>query len=323
MSRCLIVAEVGLNHNGSVELAHRMLDAIADAGADAAKFQCYRTSDFIGDRTLLYQGRSQYQMFRDYELPDEAWPELKAHCTDIGIMFFATPTSEERLERLLKVGVPMLKNGSDYLGHLPLIRAMARSGLPTVLSTGMATEAEISDAVRAFIGVNGGELTLLHCTSAYPAAPDAVNLRRMQTLKARYSLPVGFSDHTIGTTAAVAAVALGARMVEKHFTLDQGMDGPDHHFSANRIGLRRLVDSIRLVEDMLGSAEIDPGEADGQARHEFMLSCVAARDLPAGHQLERDDIAFRRPGDGLAPKHAPRLLGQRLTDPVSAGELLR
>ncbi len=269
--RCLIVAETGLNHNGSVETAHAMIDAIAEADADAAKFQCYRTSDFVTDRNLLYEGRSQVEMFERCELPDGAWPELQAHCHEVGLMFFATPTSEERLALLVELGVPLLKNGSDYLGHLPLIRAMARSGIPTVLSTGMATEAEIDEAYMAFQNDGGEDLTLMHCTSAYPTPPVEVNLRRIRTLAAEYRVPVGFSDHTVGTTAAVGAVVLGASMVEKHFTLDQHQGGPDHWFSATPVALRVLVEAIRTTEAMLGSPELGPTESEQYGREHFRV----------------------------------------------------
>ncbi len=264
--RCLIVAETGLNHNGSAETAHRMIDAIAEAGADSAKFQCYRTSDFVRDRTLRYEGRSQVEMFERYELPDWVWPELRDHCAEVGLMFFATPTSEERLEFLLELGVPMLKNGSDYLGHLPLIRAMARTGLPTVLACGMAHEDEIAAAVEAFEGAGGEHLTLLHCTSNYPAVAEDVHLRKMLTLRTRFSYPVGLSDHTGGAVAAVGAVAYGGMMVEKHFTLDRNQPGPDHHFSADPFDLTMLVECVRLVEPMIGDWELGPTESEQASR---------------------------------------------------------
>ncbi len=264
--RCLIVAETSLNHNGSVETAHRMIDAIIEAGADAAKFQCYTTSDFVTDPGLTYHGRSQVEMFDAYRLPDEAWPELHDHCAEVGLMFFATPTSEERLEFLLELGVPMLKNGSDYLGHLPLIRAMARTGLPTVLACGMALEEEIAAAVEAFEGGGGEHLTLLHCTSTYPAAAEDVHLRKMLTLRNRFSYPVGLSDHTIGSLAAVGAVMYGGMMVEKHFTLDCSQDGPDHHFSADPFLLDTLVECVRRAELMTGDWELGPTESEQSSR---------------------------------------------------------
>jgi N,N'-diacetyllegionaminate synthase len=321
--RCVIVAETGLNHDGNPDRAHAMIDAAADAGADAVKFQAYRTDDFIGDRTLTYNGEPQYDMFTRCELPDEMWPELRDHCADRGVVFFATPTSEERLEFLLDLGVPWLKNGSDYLVHLPLIRAMARTGLPTFLSVGMATEDEINDAVEAFDEAGGGKLTLMHCTSSYPTAATDVNLLRIPALAEAYGTPVGFSDHTTGVLAALAARTLGATIIEKHFTLDQKFPGPDHAFSASPLDLYRLVGMVSAAEEMLGDPKLEPATVEEQSRRDFRLSCAAARDLPAGHTIRRGDIVFQRPGTGIPPAHADALIGARLTAPIPKGALLR
>lgn len=268
----LVVAETGLNHDGDVGRAHAMIDAAADAGADAAKFQCYRTSDFIADRALMYNRQSQAELFGRCELPDEAWPELRDHCRDRGVVFFATPTSEERLEFLVDLGVPMLKNGSDYLGHLPLIRAMAETGLPTILSTGMATRAEVEAALEAFFDGGGHDVTLLVCTSTYPTVPADVHLRRIPALADDYGLPTGFSDHTEGATAAIAAAALGACMVEKHFTLNRASAGPDHAFSADPPQLQWLVTCVRTVEAMLGDEEIRPTLSELESRRLFRVT---------------------------------------------------
>ncbi len=205
-------------------------------------------------------------MFNSYRLPDSAWLELQAHCAEAGLMFFATPTSEERLEFLVELDVPMLKNGSDYLGHLPLIRAMARTGLPTVLGCGMATEDEIRAAVDAFEQAGGQHLTLLHCTSTYPATAEDVHLRKMLTLRTRFSYPVGLSDHTVGPVAAVGAVMYGGMMIEKHFTFDRNEDGPDHWFSANPVSLVRLVEYVRAAEEMVGDWELGPTESEQASR---------------------------------------------------------
>ena len=328
---CLIAAEAGINHNGDLALAHAIIDAAADAGADAVKFQGYRTEDFVADRSLTYeyvsQGRtvveSQYEMFKRCELAPEAWTELRDHCAERGVLFFSTPTSAETLDELLRLGVPLLKNGSDYLGHLPLIRAMARSGVPTVLSTGMATAQEVDAAVAAFHEAGGTELVLLHCTSSYPTSPDDVHLRGITALARRFDVPVGLSDHTEGTVAAVGAVALGACFLEKHFTPDRGLPGPDHRFSSDPAELTELVRAVRTVERQLGEERIGPADSELKARREYRLSCVAARDLPAGTILGEGDVAFRRPGSGLPPSKLEALVGGRLVEDVSAGAQLR
>jgi N,N'-diacetyllegionaminate synthase len=325
---CFIAAEIGINHNGDLALAHAMIQAAARAGADGVKFQNYRTTDFIADRTLRYQYEwngarvevSQYDMFKRCELDRAALVQLAVWCDDAGVVFFSTPTSDETLDDLVHAGSPLIKNGSDYLTNVALIAAMARTGLPTVLSTGMATPDEIDDAVGAFREAGGRELVLTHCTSAYPTPDDEVNLARIPALAARYGCAVGFSDHTWGTSAAMGAVALGAVFVEKHFTIDKALPGPDQAFSSDEDELRELVAGIRRFERQRGSATIGPTASEAAGRIQFRLSCVAAHDLPAGHQLGARDIAFRRPGDGLPPKAVDRLVGRRLQRAVVLGE---
>lgn len=323
----MLAAEIGINHNGDMELAHRMIDAAADAGADAVKFQNYHTEDFLSDRSLTYeyvsQGKtvveSQFDMFKRCELSPERLRELREHCDSRRVLFFSTPTSREGIDDLVRIGSPLLKNGSDYLVNLELIRAMARTGLPTVLSTGMATLAEIDDAVRAFRDAGGMSLVVLHCTSSYPTPPEDVHLRKIPALAEAFGCPIGLSDHTHGITAAVGAVALGACFVEKHFTLNKNLPGPDHRFSADPAEFRALVDAVRVLEKSLGQSRIGPTPSEERGRRDFRLSCVAERNLPAGHRLNEVDIAFRRPGTGLPPRAADWIKGRRLTKPVARG----
>jgi len=327
---CFLVAEIGINHNGDLELATQMIEAAAKAGADAVKFQNYRIEDFLSDRSLTYeyvfQGKkvveAQYEMFKRYELAPAGLKRLREHCEERGVVFFSTPTSEEGIADLVRLGAPLLKNGSDYLGHVPLIRAMARTGLPTVLSTGMATIAEIDDAVRAFREAGGNDLILLHCTSLYPTPSEDVHLRKIPALAAAFGCPAGFSDHTWGIVAAVGAVVMGACFIEKHFTLDKALPGPDHHFSSDPAEFRALVEAVRAVEKNLGESAIGPTASEMRGRRDFRLSCVADRDLPAGHCLTLSDVAFRRPGVGLPPKMGEWLPGKTLKRAVAAGEVL-
>jgi N-acetylneuraminate synthase/N,N'-diacetyllegionaminate synthase len=326
---CLVAAEIGINHNGDMDLARASIDAAANAGAHAVKFQSYVTEDFVHDRSLTYeyrsQGRtiveSQYDMFKRCELSPDDLAALHAHCVERDVIFFSTPTSAEGVQHLVDLGSPLLKNGSDYLVDLELIAAMARSGLPTIVSTGMATLAEIDDAVRAFRDAGGEELILLHCTSSYPTRPEDVHLRKIPALAAAFGCPVGLSDHTAGVEAAIGAVALGAVMIEKHFTLDRDLPGPDHWFSSTPDELKALVDGVKAVELSLGQSAIGPTATEAQGRHDFRLSCVAARALPAGHRLTADDVAAGRPGDGLAPKGKRWLLGRALAQDVSHGHV--
>lgn len=327
---CFIVAEIGLNHNGDLELAKRSIDSAVEAGADSVKFQNYKTEDFIIDGSLIhtYENNgikiveSQYEMFKRCELDCEMLTELKAYCDKRNIDFHSTPTGIDGLADLLAMGVGVLKNGSDYLGHLPLINAMGKSGLPSVLSTGMATRREIEVAVDSFRSTGNDALILLHCVSLYPAAPENVNLRRMISLASEFECLVGFSDHTSGNEAVVGAVALGACWIEKHFTLDKTLPGPDHRFSADPAELKDLVRAVRIIEKQIGSDEIDFSPAENDARQQFRLSCVASRDLLSGQVLQEEDIVFRRPGNGVPPRMAPKLYGCKLKCNVSAGSVL-
>lgn len=328
---CLLAAEIGINHNGDLDLAHRMIDAAADAGADAVKFQNYRTEDFLSDRSLTHeyttQGRKviepQFDMFKRYELPSEWLIKLKEKCDRRGIIFFSTPTSQEGIDDLVRVGTLLLKNGSDYLTNLPVIRSMARSGLPTVLSTGMATLAEIDEAVRTFREAGGQQLILLQCTSSYPTPFTDVHLSKIRVLRAAFDCPVGLSDHTEGIIAGVGAVALGACMLEKHFTLDKTLPGPDHSFSADPQEFRQLATSVRALEQCLGESTIRPANSEAQARRDYRLSCVTVRSMPANHCIREEDITFRRPGTGFPPALITWLIGNKLRNPLPAGHILQ
>ena len=330
-SRALLIAEIGINHNGDMALAETMIRAAAAAGADAVKFQNYRTEDFLTDHTLTYTYRngdreiteSQFAMFKRCELRAADLLGLKQCCDTAGVAFFSTPTNNHGVDALAEVGTAYLKNGSDYLGHLPLIRHMARSGLPTILSTGMATELEIAEAVTAFRGAGGGELVLLACTSSYPTPPEHAHLRRIPALAAKFNCAAGFSDHTAGWEAAVAAVCVGACMIEKHFTTDRTLSGPDQWFSSDAAEFAELVRRVRAAETMLGVAEFRANGTETASRESFRLSCVADRDLPAGHVLAESDIAFRRPATGLTPAHADALFGRRTARPLARGDAIR
>jgi len=326
---CVIAAEVGLNHNGDMELAKRVIDAAADAGANAVKFQNYRTEDFISDRSATYKyisrGKtvveSQYEMFKRHELSGAALCELKAHCDRRGVLFHSTPTSESGVFDLLEMGVSVLKNGSDHLTHLQLIRAMGQTGLPTLLSTGMGTLAEIDEAVRTFRETGNDQLVLLHCVSSYPTPSEDVHLTKIPALAEVFGCPVGFSDHTDGIAAAIGAVVFGACWIERHFTIDKSLPGPDHRFSSDPNDLLALIEAVRAVEKSLGNPLIGPASSETTGRQAFRLSCVAAKDLPANHCLADSDIVFRRPGTGLPPKARDRLVGRRTSRSVAAGHV--
>ena len=250
------------------------------------------------------------------------WPEFRDHCRERDVVFFATPTSFSALEELVRLGAPLLKNGSDYLLHIPLIEAMAGTGIPTILSTGMATYDEIDAAVQSFRAAGGTDLILLHCTSTYPAPAVDVHLRKIGALRESFGCLVGFSDHTDGIVAALGAVALGACFVEKHFTLDRSLPGPDHRFSSDPAQLAELVDAIRQIEASLGTAAIGPTTSELVGRRDYRLSCVAARELFPGEILVPEDVVFRRPGSGVSPGELPLLIGRALRRRVPPGTVL-
>lgn len=326
---CFIAAEIGLNHNGDIDLAKRSIEAAAAAGADGVKFQNYSTEDFLEDETLTYtyqsQGseitESQLAMFQRCELTESQLEDLKLHCDRVGVAFFSTPTSVRGVVTLQRLGASLIKNGSDFLTHLELIRCMAKTGKPTVLSTGMATVAEIDDAVTAFRNAGGLDLLLLHCTSSYPTPPDEINLQRIPVLSKTFGCLAGFSDHSEGIVAAVGARVLGACFIEKHFTLDKKLPGPDHRFSSDPEEFRDLVRAIRSIETALGSTALGPVPSEAQGRIGFRLSCVATVDLASGTELRREHIGYRRPGTGIPPKLGEAVVGLVLKRPVSRGQV--
>lgn len=326
----LVVAEVGVNHNGDMELARKCIDAAAEAGADAVKFQNFRAEEFIADQDLEYtyqsQGNvvteSQYEMFKRLELDSDALAELKARCDAQGVIFFSTPTSQKGIDDLVSIQTPLLKNGSDCLTHLPLVRAMGKTGLPTILSTGMADPCDVHSAVQAFRETGNQNLILLACTSAYPTPPRDANVARVATLARAFGCLAGFSDHTEGEAAAVLSVCFGSCVIEKHFTLDRELPGPDHWFSLDAHGLRKLVASIRNAETAIGTGEITPSTSEAESRKNFRLSCVAKHDLSAGTQLSEAVIGFSRPGGGIPPSMLDMILGRTLKNDVNAGHIL-
>ena len=328
-SPCFLAAEIGINHNGDFERATRMVEEAARCGVDAVKFQNYRTEDFIEDRALTYtyrsQGReiteSQWDMFKRCE-PQRDWlGKLKRQCEGLGLVFFSTPTSVDGVRDLVELGVQLIKNGSDYLTHIPLLEYMGATGIAVVVSTGMADQTDVDNAVAAVLK-GPSPLVLLHCTSAYPTRPEDVNLRRMVTLGERYRVPVGFSDHTLGCDAALQAVTLGACMIEKHFTLDRELPGPDHWFSSTPDEMADLVVQVRMGEKRLGRATIEPANSEVAARKAYRLAATAAVDLAAGTSITDESVRFRRPGTGFLPRDLPRFLGCKLLRAVRKGEAI-
>lgn len=350
-----IIAEAGVNHNGSIDLARRLVDVAAEAGADAVKFQSFRADQLVTRRAekAAYQVANtgtegaQMEMLRGLELSDGDHQILVDHCRDRAIRFMSTAFDMDSLAYLASIDMPAVKIPSGDITYGPMLLAAARLGKPLIISTGMATLGDIEDGldVVAFAltrsGVPSGRadvegarlgaeghaalvrsVTLLHCVTQYPAPPATVNLRAMDTMAAAFGLPVGYSDHTLGTTVSIAAVARGATVIEKHFTLDRGLDGPDHKASLEPDELASLVTAIRIVEQALGAPFKGPGEAEGRNRAVARRSVVAARPIAAGHTLVEADLTAKRPADAASPMEIWNLIGRtaarsyEIDDPV-------
>jgi len=326
---CFVIAEAGVNHNGDLEAAKRLVSAAAEAGTDAVKFQTFRASSLVLETApkARYQeestGRgSQWEMLRRLELDETAFEELKACCREAGILFLSSAFDENGIDFLERLGVAGFKLGSGELTNDSLLRYAARKGKPLILSTGMATLEEVDKAVRIVRESGSQEIVLLHCVSSYPARPEDANLRAMETLRRAFDVPVGFSDHTTGTEVALAAAAVGAAVIEKHFTLDRTLPGPDHKASLEPDELKALISSIRNVGLALGHGRKEPVPAEEETARAARRSIVAAEDIPFGSVIRKDALICLRPGTGLAPAMKARLVGRRAKTDIPAGTLL-
>jgi N,N'-diacetyllegionaminate synthase len=326
-----IVAEAGINHNGEPEKALAMVRAARAAGADAVKFQTFKADEFVGDPNQTYTYRSQGEdvtesmlaMFRRCELPREAWFAIRAECDRQGIVFLSTPQNRSDLDLLLEIGVPAVKIGSDDFTNLPLLRSYAATGLPLILSCGMADLAEIHRSLETVGAFDGYPTVLLLCTSQYPTPPGDVNLAKLGTLRAAFPrLTLGFSDHTQGSLASSVATACGAALFEKHFTLSHDLPGPDHWFSETPESLQDWATSIRTAHLMLGTAILRPTRAEQEMRRIARRSVVALRDIAPGERFTEGNLAVRRPGTGLPPDMLQAILGGVSTRALRAGEPL-
>lgn len=315
-----VIAEIGVNFNGDLDLALRTVDAAAAAGADAVKFQTFRAEEFVADPTLAYTYRlqdgtevteTQLEMFRRLELPAAWHAVLQDRAAARGVAFLSSAADAEAVDLLDRLGVPALKLASEDLINLDLVAHAATKGRPVILSTGMGDEGEIERALEALATHGDPEVVVLHCVSAYPTPPEACNLRRLAALRERFGWPVGFSDHTEGSEAAFLAVGLGACLIEKHFTLDRGLPGPDHRMSADPPALAELVRRVRLAETLLGSGTLTFDEVEEAGRRDFRRSIVAAVEIRPGERITADKIAYRRPGHGLKPYERDQVIGRR------------
>jgi N,N'-diacetyllegionaminate synthase len=328
----LIILESGINHNGEIEKAYEMIRLAKTLGADAVKFQTFKAEEFVSDPTLTFtyksQGRevteSMLEMFRRYEFSRSEWFSIKKKCDEKGILFLSTPQNRSDLDLLLELGIPAIKVGSDDFSNLPLLRDYATCGLPLLVSCGMADLADVHRALEAVGTLNGHPTVLLLCTSQYPTVPTDVNLRKLRTLGHAFPMAVmGFSDHTQGPLASSLALAMGACVFEKHFTLDHNLPGPDHWFSEDPNGAREWITSIRTANQMMGSALVMPTPAEREMRILARRSIVALKDIQVGEQLNESNIGLRRPGNGLSPALYSEVLQSHATVTIPKGQLLK
>lgn len=331
---CFVIAEAGVNHNGDVQLAKELIYAAKEAGADAVKFQTFK-ADRLVTRTAekaQYQKKNttnsstQYEMLKALELSDDDHYELSNLACSLDIEFMSTGFDEETINFLVSIGVKRLKIPSGEITNLPYLQHAAQKGLPLIMSTGMCDLYEVKQALEIVAPFYGEEvkekIILLHCTSNYPAAFEDVNLRAMQTLAQEFNLPVGYSDHTLGILIPTLAVALGACVIEKHFTTDKSLVGPDHAASMTPEEMKQLIKAIRDTESALGNGEKKPTDNELPIRELVRRSVTLKRGLDKGSLISRDDLVLLRPGNGISPAELPKIIGATLNATMPAGSTL-
>ena len=328
---CFIIAEAGVNHNGDMKLAHKLIDAAAEAGADAVKFQSFVTEDLVTPEAqkakyqveTTGQNGGQFAMLKKLELSKDQQKELKIHCDEAGILYLCTPYEERSADLLEKISVAAYKIASTDTTNIPFLRYLARKDIPVLLSTGMSSLGEVEEAVNELKlhGLNG-KIIILQCTSEYPAPVNEINLRAMKTMELAFGCPIGFSDHTPGIGASPWAVAAGACVVEKHFTLDRNMTGPDHPASIEPNELAELVRTIRNVEAALGDGIKRPMPSELPNKTRMQKSLVATRSIAAGETILEIDLTSKRPGNGLPPKWFDKVVGRKVARQIQKEETL-
>ena len=317
--KCLIIAEAGVNHNNDLSTALNLCDAAKASGADVVKFQTWITEKLITHNVAQadYQttntgvNESQFDMLKKLELSQEAFKKIKKHCDEIGITFASTADEEESLDFLINLGIPFIKIGSGDIGNVSYLRYMGSKKLPVILSTGMSSLSDVDISINALKEGGAEDITLLHCTTNYPCPYEEVNLKAMLTLRDAFHLPVGYSDHTIGGEVAVAAVGLGATIIEKHFTLDRHMEGPDHLASTEPDEFKRMVEQIRHIESALGDGIKKPTASERSISKVVTKRIVAARTIPSGKVITKEDVCVKRNDVGFRACEWDRVIGSK------------
>lgn len=317
--RCLIIAEAGVNHNGDINIAYKLCDAAKAAGADIVKFQTWKTEALITKKVAMaeYQqentgvSQTQFEMLKDLELTQDEFRKIKEYCDSIGIVFASTADEAESLDFLISLGIPFIKVGSGEIGNVSYLRYIGSKKMPVILSTGMSTIEDVELSIKALREGGASDITLLHCTTSYPCSNEDVNLKAMQTLADVFGMRVGYSDHTIGSTVAIAAVALGACVIEKHFTLDKDMEGPDHKASATPKEFADLVQKVRSTELFLGNGRKELTKTEKVVSMVVKKRIVAKRQIKAGQIITEDDICVKRNDTGMLCSRWDEVIGTK------------
>ena len=330
MNRIFIIAEAGVNHNGDIEIAKKLVDAAAKAGADAVKFQTFQAEALVSRdaKKAAYQmettgqEESQYDMLKKLELSPDMHEQLIARCREKNIMFLSTPFDVDSLHYLIQCGLEIIKVPSGEVTNYPYLREVGRCGKRVVISSGMCTLVEIREAVAVLREYGSGDITVLHCNTEYPTPYRDVNLRAMATLERELGVPVGYSDHTQGIEIPIAAAALGAVVIEKHFTLDRTMEGPDHKASREPAELRAMVEAVRNIESALGDGVKRPSESEKKNTEIARKSIVAKCPIRAGERLTEDNLTTKRPGNGISPMRWNDVVGKTAVRDFAEDELI-
>jgi N,N'-diacetyllegionaminate synthase len=325
-----IIAEAGVNHNGNIDIARKMIDAAVEFKADAIKFQTFKAEYVISKyaQKAEYQKQttgveeSQLEMVKKLEFTHDEFRDLKGYCSKKGVLFLSTPFDFVSIDFLQSINISMLKVPSGEITNLPYLIKIAQTGKPVILSTGMSTLGEVRAAIEILRRNGSSEITLLHCNTEYPTPYEDVNLNAMLTMQRELGLQVGYSDHTPGIEVSVAAVSLGAVVIEKHFTLDKNMEGPDHKASLEPDEFAVMVRAIRNVEKALGSGEKKPSPSEIKNMNIARKSIVAARDIVKGEQFTEDNLTVKRPGDGVSPMKWFEILGTTAKKDFCEDELI-
>jgi N,N'-diacetyllegionaminate synthase len=329
-NRTLIIAEAGVNHNGDIKLAKQLIDIAADSGADYVKFQTFSADRLVTEsadkaeyqKQFVDSSESQYEMLKRLELSVEMHLELIEHCDRRLIKFLSSGFDNQSVELLIGLGVGLIKIPSGEVTNLPFLRYVGSLGLPVILSSGMSTMKDVSDALSILekTGLRRDQITVLHCTTEYPTPMDEVNLRAMSSIRKTLGVAVGYSDHTMGIEVSIAAAALGASVIEKHFTIDRSLPGPDHKASLEPIEFSAMVKAIRNVEVALGSDIKEPSISEIKNMRIVRKSILAGRKIEAGEILSSLNLVIKRPGDGVSPMNWDNLIGQFASREYLPGE---